>query len=597
LPVPALVQQILVFAIIAAVLAALWREWLAAELAALGGMAVLLATGVLSAESVARSFSNTALLTVGCMFVLSAALERTGVIEKLGDWFTKAARNSERRAFVLILGIPLGLSPFVNNTPIVVILMPVVLAFCRSSGVKPSKLLIPLSFASILGGTCSLIGTSTNLLVDGIARDLGQPAFRLFEILPLGILYAVAGCLYLFFIGRRLLPSRDTLSTLLDPEMRRDYLVQAMVSKGSPLIGKTVDKTDLARTRGIKILEVKRHGIPQQVPLNELELAAGDRLLLRAGTRAVQTLREAPGINVGWEPELGLEALEERKATLVEAILGTNSSLIGKTIRQSHFRERYGAIIVALHRQGVNLKHDFENVPLAFGDVLLIEGQTDSVARLVQTEHFVNLSEPNTPALRKRKAPVALGCMAGFIVFGILGVDAFTLAFLAAIVVTMTGCVRPSEAYAAIEWRILFLIAGMLGIGEALGSTGGAALIANALTEGFAPLGPVALVAVLYFLASFLTEIISNNAVAILLTPIALQVSETAGCDPRGLLVAIMFGASASFATPVGYQTNTYVFGAGGYRFRDFLKIGVPLNLLMWLVASLAIPWIWPLFP
>ncbi len=587
--------QFLVFLIIGLVFLALWKDWLPAELAALSGFAILLAAGIIPMDRATSIFANPALATVACMFVLSAALEFTGVIDEIGRWFSRVAGDQEWRALLLIMGIPLVLSPFINNTPIVVVLMPVVLAYCRSSGIKPTRLLIPLSFAAILGGTCSLIGTSTNLLVDGLARRHDQPAFSLFEIAPLGLIYAGAGVAYMLLIGRRFLPYGDTISSLLTPELRRNFLLQAVVTESSPLIGKTIIQSRLASHTNILVMEIKRRGVTLSERLDQTLLQAGDRVLLRAGTRDVTSLRSERGLSFGLGEELGLEPLEQRSAILVEAILGPNSALVGQSLIEAQFREIHGVLIMAMHRDGEELKTGFEELPLQFGDVLLMEGEPGRIEALLDSGQFISLSEPAVKAPRRRLAPIALGAIGGFIVLGAMGIDAFLLALIGAILVTITGCVKPEEAYAAIEWRILFLIAGMLGIAEGLEATHAAENLAHGVVALMEPLGPLVILSAIYLFTSILTEVISNNAVAILLTPIAIDLAEKLGSDPRAFLVAIMFGASASFATPIGYQTNTYVYAAGGYAFRDFLKVGLPLNLILWIVATLCIPLFWPL--
>lgn len=336
-------------------------------------------------------------------------------------------------------------------------------------------------------------------------------------------------------------------------------------------------------------LEVKRHGLAMRENLEKLPLKVGDRVLLRADGASVKSLDR----ELKLADESGLELLEKRNALWAEAIVGPNARFLGSTIREAGFLTDYGVQVIAMHRQGHELREDFEDLPLQFGDVLLILAEHDSAGALLEMGDFINLSETPGQAPRRDRAWIAVGVMAAFIVLGIAGIDPFILALTGAILVLVTRCVEPAEAYAAIEWRILFLIAGMLGIGVALESSGGAAMVAGIFTNWLEPFGAVVVLSGLYLLASVLTEIISNNAVAILLAPISIEVAEKMGSDPRAFLVAVMFGASASFATPIGYQTNTYVYGPGGYTFRDFVKIGLPLNLLLWLTATICIPLIW----
>jgi len=586
-------EQILALAVVAAVLLCLWRQWLPPELAALAGLGVFILTGVTGSKEVIGSFANPALVTVGCMFILSAALERTGIIDHLGRWFTNVAGKSERRAFLLILLVPLVVSPFVNNTPVVVVLMPVVLAFCRRADIRASKLLMPLSFAAILGGTGTLVGTSTNLIVDGLAQKLGQPAFGMFEISALGAIYAAAGASYLYFVGRHLLPSHEPFPEGMILELKRDFFLQATVPAQSPLIGKSILESPIVREDRASVLEIRRRGVTLRRRLDRIKLRQGDRITVRAGSEGVGYIRHGSGLSL--DEASGLSPLEKRRVVLVEAIVGPKAAILGQSIREVDFRSRYGALVVAMHRQGEDLRRDFEETELKFGDVLLIEGLRNQIQDLLESGDFIALSEPPQPAEPRPRAWVAVGVMAAFVGLGALGIDPMLLAFLGAVTVILAGCLDPAEAYAAIDWRILFLIAGMLGIGAGLESTGAAAGIAGILADWWAPFGAVAILSAFYLLASVLTELISNNAVAILLTPIAIDTAAELGSDPRAFLVAVMFGASASFATPIGYQTNTYIFNAGSYTVRDFLRVGIPLNLLLWLIATVFIPLFWPL--
>lgn len=599
-------QQGYLAALVVLVFIAFVKEWMSAELVAVSALIACVLAGILNVTpgdelNALKVFSHPAPITVACMFILSAGLEKTGVIEALGTWFEKLAGSSPLRMMVVMMALVAALSGFVNNTPVVVVFMPIVLAICRRKEYTASRFLIPLSYAAIVGGTTTIIGTSTNLIATGIAEREGLADFSMFSITPLGLVFVATAFVYMLTLGRKLLPNRVTLATLIDTDSSREFITHAFVREGSELDGQAFTDSALAKMKKARVLEVLRNGRRLRRPLPKIVFKAGDEIAFKGDLAGVVGISETEGIDVRGDAGRGLEGIRTESALLMEGIIGPDSNMVGKSLKELNFRQRYGVLILAVHRRGKNLRERFEDVKLAFGDTLLVQGPAEKMNTLFQQRDFINLSEPKHSALRSGKAPIAIGALLLFMVVGALGghfgiprIPIVQLAMIGALLVLVTKCVQPHEAYRAIDWKVVFIIFGMLGLGMAIQESGLAKRIATGMTENLGISDPRLMLALMYLFAAVMTEIISNNAVAVLLTPLAIVVGETLGVSPVPFVVAVMFGSSASFSTPIGYQTNTFVYGAGGYRFGDFFRAGFPLAVILWLIASVMIPLLWP---
>jgi len=564
------------------------------DVVALLAVVFLLLFGLLETRDALSVLANDGPVTVGCMFVLSAALERTGVIGRVGAWVSDAARRSRTLAIAGLIGGVIVVSAFVNNTPVVVVLTPVVIGLAQTLGMASSRLLIPLSFAAIFGGVCTLIGTSTNLLANGLAQSNGLSGFGMFEITPVGLVMAVVGSIYLALAGRWLLPDRPTLASLFTDRSKRYFISEVLVTSGSPIIGRTLAAAGLLKNPDTLVVDVIRGDQSLRQDMGTLSLEAGDRLILQTHANEVLSIKGDRRLAFSGQ-DLQLEPISARDLVIMEGIVGPQSRFVGRRVASLNLRRRYGVYVIAVHRDNEDMPAGFDDLMLRFGDTLLIEGPADGIKRLLDEQMLINLAEVEHRPVRREKAPLAVAAIVAVMLLATLGVMPIAgLALVAVAVVIVGGCLRADEAYASIEWRLLALIYGMLALSLALDHSGAVRLIVTSLVQSLGDLGPWAMLALVYFICSLLTEMVSNNAVAVLMTPIAIGVAHQIGVDPRGFVVAVMFGASASFATPIGYQTNTFVFNAGNYRFTDFTRIGLPLNIILWGVGVLTIPLFFP---
>ncbi len=570
------------------------REKWSADVVAAIGVAALLVTQILSPGEVLGVLSNSAPVTIACMFVLSAALERTGCIDALGNWLGNLVGDRPLRVLGGLMITALVISAFLNNTPVVAILTPVAIALAKRSSTSPSKLLIPLSYATVLGGMLTMIGTSTNILVDGVARKAGLAPFGMFEITPAALMFAAVGFVYLMLFSNRLLPDRDSLSKQLRPDLARTFMSELLVPHDSPVIGKTLAEANLNGGSGLQVLKIFREEQELSTPCSTTQLASGDRLVLHGQVQDVVELRESGRLS--FNRGEAFETISSHDVILAEAIVGRSSRYSHRPMRDLDLTARYGINVLAVHRQDENIQGNLDDLHLQFGDVMLVEGTPSQIRRFADNGDLISLNTVQERAYRRDKAPIAIIATLAVMLlaaFELMPIEG--LALIAAVVVIATRCLDVEDAYKAVDWKILSLIFGMLAISIAMDKVGLIDLVVSSTMAAIPNPGPLLMLGFIYLLTTTLTEILSNNAVAVLLTPIAIGVAQQLGVDPRPFVVAVMFAASVSFATPIGYQTNTFVYNAGGYKFSDFLRIGIPLNILMMLVAMLVIPWFWPL--
>ncbi|MFC4405253.1 SLC13 family permease [Haloarchaeobius iranensis] len=625
-------EVLLVFALVTVVLVLFATEPVPVDITALGLMVALMVAGPLSQQLSAvgllggpvellpdspadglAGFASTATITVLAMFILSDGVQRTGIVQILGRKLAALTGDSETRQLGATMGVVAPLSGFINNTAAVAILLPMVTDIAHEGNTSPSKLLIPLSYASMFGGTLTLIGTSTNILASEVAADVAndvadpspavvalQDGFSMFEFTSLGLIVTVVGFVYFLVVGRYLLPSRIEPEDDLAAEFRlSEYLTEVVVREDSPLVGQTV-RDALAETEfDVDLVQLIRDDEVFLEPLGPKTIQAGDLFTVRTDRETLVELLDVEGMDVVPEFEVTedeLERADPAAENLVEIVVAPGSHVVGESIASVNFRQRYDATVLALRRGGELIRKRMDHIVLQVGDTLLVQGTADSIQRLDDNRDFIVAQEIERHDYREEKIPVAIGVILA--VVGLAAVDLLPIVVSAlggAVAMVLTGCLKPGEVYDAVQWDVIVLLAGVIPLGTAMQHTGAALYLADLLvaTEPYLP--AIAVLGLFYVLTAALTNVVSNNASVVLMIPVAFDTAAKLDASPYAFVLAVTFAASTAFMTPVGYQTNLFVYGPGGYKFTDYTVVGTPLQLVFAVVTTLGIAVLWPL--
>lgn len=567
-------------------------EWFPVDITAIAVMVLLMALRLVTPEEGISGFGNSATITVMAMFILSAGIARTGAIGIVNDLLLKwGGKHSTKQ--ILAIGIITGpISALINNTAVVAVFLPVVEDLCKKQGISPSKLLMPLSFVTILGGMLTTIGTSTNVLASGLSEKLGYGAFSLFQFTELGLIVFTIGLAYLTLIAPRLLPNRKvrTNNIVAQDYDLKDYVSEIVIAPSSNLVGQTLRQSKVQRKFDLDVLEIIRNGNHFPQPLADKLLQVGDILMVRGGKECLLKVKDERGIefvpdiqfyNKSWE-----QNLSSGEESLAEVLILSNSNLIGSTLKDIRFRQRYNATVLAIRRGEELVRERLGKVKLRFGDVLLLQGPKESFLGLQTSRDLLFIGDRDLETLRRDKAGTAVAIGLGVVLAAAFGILPILVSALSGVLLmVLSGCLKPGEVYQAVRWDIIFLLAGLIPLGIAMDKSGTTSWLAQNLVTIGGNLSGYWLLTFFYLVTVLITEILSNNASVVLLLPVAVEVAKSLSFNPMAFILVVTFAASSSFMTPIGYQTNTMVYSPGGYKFRDFARVGAPLSLIMTLIV------------
>lgn len=558
-------------------------------------MVLLMVTGILTPHEGFAGFTNSATITVACMFVVSAAIYKSGALSGVGNILKTLGKKSYILTLIVLMLLSGSLSAFMNDTAVVALLMPVVINVAQKTKINPSKLLMPLSFGALLGGICTLIGTSTNILVSGIAERQGLAPISMFEMSPVGLCFMAVGILYMLIVGNRLLPDRKQKENLAEEFEVAKYITEIILLPEAKSVGTTIKDSPLVKNLEIIIIEITRKKIPM-IPLPGLVLEAHDILKVSCDIDKLKMLMEREGIRFTSDKGVKNESVSLGNVSLVEAIVTVNSEMENQSFKEYNFRTRFeGATVLAVRHRNEILHEKLGRVKLKSGDVLLISATKEQIAALKSADDLLIISETEHHPFNLLNSASIISIVAGIVITAALGIAPIVLsATVGVVLLIVLKFLKTEEAYRAIDWKVVFMLAGVLSLGAALEKTGAATLLADGIINTIGAYGPKAVLSAFFGLTFLSTNFMSNNATAALLAPIAIVTASEMGIDARPLILAVAFAASLSFMTPMGYQTNAMIYAPGNYKFKDYLRVGTPLNILFWILASIIIPYFFP---